>query len=180
LLAEAGYPDGRDPATGRRLALSIDLGRTTQQAREETELLSAFLARVGIDLQPCFHNFPAFLRKVTRKESQLFRIDWVGDYPDAENFLQLFYTPNRSPGPNRCNYSNPAFDLLYEQAAAASDETVRLDCCRRMQSILREDCPWIFLHFPRSFSLVHQRVRNYIPHDFPYGMEKYLRVRAGE
>jgi tRNA threonylcarbamoyl adenosine modification protein YeaZ len=180
-LAEAGYPDGRDPATGRRLALAIDLGRTTQQAREETELLGAFLARVGIDLQPCYHNFPAFLRKVTRKGSQLFRIDWVGDYPDAENFLQLFYTPNRSPGPNHCNYSNPAFDSLYEQAAAAEDdETVRLDCFRRMQAILREDCPWIFLHFPRSFSLVHQRVRNYIPHDFPYGMEKYLRVRAGE
>ena len=180
LLAEAGYPDGRDPATGRRLVLSIDLGRTTQQAREETELLAAFFARVGIDLQPRYHNFPTFLRKIARKESQLFRIDWVGDYPDAENFLQLFYSPNRSPGPNRCNYVNPAFDALYEEAAAATDEPVRLDCYRRMQTIVREDCPWIFLHFPRSFNLIHQRIRNFAPHDFPYGMEKYLRVRAGE
>ena len=176
LLAEAGYPGGRDPATGRRLSLTLDIGRTTQDMRESSELLAAFLDRIGVELKPEYHNWPAFLKKIARRESQMFRIGWVGDYPDAENFLQLFYGRNASPGPNRCNYSNPEFDRLFEEAAAEGDEPKRLALCARMDAILREDCPWIFLHYPRNYSLLRSRVLNYVPHDFPYGMEKYLRT----
>lgn len=176
LLAEAGYPGGKDPKTGRRLVLRLDIGHTTQDVRESSELMAAFFERVGIDLQPQYHNWPTLLRMVAAKQSQMFRLGWVGDYPDAENFLQLFYGPNASPGPNRCNYASPAFDHLYEQARRTLDEAARLELYRRMQAIVREDCPWIFLHFPRTFTLSHARVASYRPHDFPYGMEKYLRV----
>ena len=113
------YPGGRDPA-GRRLRLVMDMGRASQDVRESTELIVAFMSRIGIDLVPDYHNWPAFLAKVAQRRSQLFRIGWVGDYPDAENFLQLFYGPNQSPGPNRCNYQNPAYDALYRRALAAT------------------------------------------------------------
>ena len=176
LLAEAGYPEGRDPKTGLRLVLTLDVGQTTQDARESTELLAAFLERVGIDLQPQYQLFPSFLRKVSKKETQMFRLGWVGDYPDAENFLQLFYGGSISPGPNHSNYVNPAFDRLYEKACATTDEPARLELYRQMQVIVREDCPWLFMHFPRSYSLHPDRLKNYRPHDFPYGMEKYLRL----
>lgn len=175
LLAAAGYPGGRDPATGRRLRLVLDLGHTTQDMRESTELIVAFFERVGIDLVPDYHNWPAFLQKVAQRRSQLFRIGWVGDYPDAENFLQLFYGPNQSPGPNRSNYRHAAYDACYRQALAAAQPEERLRLMREMQAIIREDCPWIFIHFARAYSLVHRRVHHYRPHDFPYGMEKYLR-----
>jgi len=176
LLADAGYPGGRDPATGRRLALTLDLGRTSQDVRESTELLCAFFDRIGIDLQPRYQNWPAFLQRVSRRETQMFRIGWVGDYPDALNFLQLFYGPNQSPGPNRCNFRDPAFDALYEEAERTADEAARLELYRKMQAIIRDACPWIFIHFPRAYSLCGPRVNHYIPHDFPYGMEKHLRV----
>jgi ABC-type transport system substrate-binding protein len=174
LLAQAGYPDGRDPETGRRLVLTLDLGRTTQDIRESTELMKAFFERVGIDLQPCYNSWPAFLEKLSRRESQMFRIGWVGDYPGALNFLQLFVGRLASPGPNRCNYVNPAFDALYDAYTQTGDVTKRLELCRQMQAIVREDCPWLFIHFPRSYSLTGPAVKNYIPSDFPYGMEKYL------
>lgn len=176
LLTEAGYPNGRDPKTGRRLALTMDIGQTTQEARESTELLAAFLERVGIELQPQYQIFPAFMRKVSRKETQMFRLGWVADYPDAENFLKLFCSSNVSPGPNHSNYVNPAFDRLYEQACAEPDDRTRLQLYRQMQAIVREDCPWLFLHFPRAYSIHPDRLHNYLPHDFPYGMEKYLRM----
>jgi ABC-type transport system substrate-binding protein len=179
LLAQAGYPEGRDPRTGRRLVLTLDIGHTTQDVRESAELLAAFLDRAGIELRPQYHTWPAFLAKIAERQAQLFRLGWVGDYPDAESFLQLFYSRNVSPGPNRSNYVNPAFDRLYEQALAEPDEAARLGLYRQMQAIVREDCPWLFLHVPRAFSLRHARVANYAPHDFPYGMEKYLRLAAG-
>lgn len=174
LLRQAGYPDGRDPKTGRRLVLTLDLGRTTQDVRESTELMVAFLDRIGIDLQPRYNSWPAFLEKLARRESQMFRIGWVGDYPGALNFLQLFVSRLASPGPNRCNYANPAFDRLYDEARTLTDDARRLECYRQMQAIVRTDCPWLFIHFPRAFSLTGPTVHNYQPHDFPYGMEKHL------
>ena len=177
LLAEAGYPDGIDPATGHRLVLRIELGQTDQETRETTELMAAFYARIGIVLEASYNNWPAFLRKVRHREAQLFRVGWFADYPDAENFLQLFYGPNASPGPNRSNYANPAFDALYVEAVRTTDAGRRLDLYRRMQDILREDCPWVFLHHRCENALVHDRVRNFQMHDFPYGMEKHYRVR---
>jgi ABC-type transport system substrate-binding protein len=178
LMVQAGYPGGRDPATGRRLRLVMDMGRASQDVRESTELIVAFMSRIGIDLVPEYHNWPAFLAKVAQRRSQLFRIGWVGDYPDAENFLQLFYGPNQSPGPNRCNYQNPAYDALYRRALAATTAEERLRLYGELQEIIREECPWIFVSFARAYSLHHRHVIGYCPHDFPYGMEKYLRHAA--
>ncbi len=177
LLAAAGYPEGRDPVTGRRLRLTLDLGRTTQETRESTELLAAFMARIGIDLQASYHHWPAFLRKVAQRQSQLFRIAWVGDYPDAENFLQLFYGPNASPGPNRCNFNHEPYNERFRRAMATSDLAARHELYADLQRIVRRECPWVFIHFPRNYSLVHRHVEGFQPHDFPYGMEKHLRSR---
>ncbi len=174
LLAEAGYPDGQDPATGKPLQLTIDIGRTTQDFRESTELMIAFMDRCGIKLIAEYSNWPTFLKKVSEERSQLFRISWVGDYPDAENFLQLFYSRNSPPGPNRAGYKNPYYDELFERAMAAPhDERIKL--YEEMQRIIQEDSPWIFIGTTTSLSLSSRRLRNYHPHDFPYGMEKHYR-----
>lgn len=177
LLREAGYPDGIDPKTGRRLELTLDLGRTSQDIRESSELIGSFLARVGISLKPQYYNWPTFLRRVAGRQSQMFRIGWTGDYPDAQNFMQLFYSKNVSPGPNRVNYVNPEFDRLYEAACAATDTAERTRCWQQAQELIRTDCPWIFLHFQKAYSLCNASVLNFTPSDFPFGSEKYLRTK---
>ncbi len=162
LLAEAGYPGGIDPKTGRRLVLTMAIGRASQDSREAGELLVAFFDAVGIKLELQFYTWDAFLKAVNEGRVQLYRMGWVGDYPDAENFLQLFHSRNVSPGPNHSAYENPEFDAAFD----AGDY-------RKCQEIVREDCPWIFTHFNKANSLVRKRVGNYIPSDFPYGQEQY-------
>ena len=162
LLAEAGYPGGIDPKTGRRLVLTLAIGRASQDSREAGELLAAFFARVGIKLELKFYTWDAFLKAVNEGRVQLYRMGWVGDYPDAENFLQLFHSKNVSPGPNHSAYVNPEFDAAFDR-----------EDFRRCQEIVREDCPWIFTHFNKANSLLRPRVGGYIPSDFPYGQEAY-------
>ncbi len=176
LLAEAGYPGGTDPATGKRLVLTMGAGRTDQETRETSELLASFYARIGIDLRTEYSNWPSFLEKTQSKRLQMFRMSWIADYPDAENFLQLFYGPN-SPSPNRCNFSDPEMDALYEAAANETDEAKRFRLYGKMQEILREECPWIYLCHPSEHLLVHDRLTNVRMHAFPCGMEKHWRVR---
>lgn len=175
-LAEAGYPDGVSAATGERLSLMLSIGRPTQDSREAGELIASFYARIGVRIELDFRTWEAFLGAVNRGDVELFMMGWVGDYPDAENFLQCFYSPNRSPGANHCDYVSAEFDREYEAAMACVEAEEREERWRRCQAIVREDCPWIFLHFTRAYSLVRPRVLGMVPGDFPYGEEKYLRV----
>jgi ABC-type transport system substrate-binding protein len=177
LMAEAGYPEGIDTKTGRRLELRLEIGHTNQEIRESTELLASFYAKIGIALIPQYQNLPTFLKRVSNRQAQLFRLTWVGDYPDAENFIQLFYSRNVSPGPNRANYVNPSADALYEKACLTINDTERNTLWQEAQTLIREDCPWIFLHYPSVNTLTHSRLMGFTPSDFPYGTEKYFRCR---
>ncbi len=176
-MVKAGYPNGIDPATGRRLQITLELGRADDsELRQSAELIVHMMSRIGIDLQLSYNNGPAFFDKLERRVAQTFMVSWLGDYPDAENFLQLFYSPNASPGPNRCNYRNPAFDDLFEVARTMQDSPERTEIYAKMADIVIADSPWIFLSQPLSFVLRRDRVRNYKMHAFPYGMEKFYRL----
>ena len=173
LMVEAGYPGGIDPQTGRRLVLTLSIGRASQESREAAELMAAFYERIGVKLECDFKTWDAFLKATGEGRVQMFRMGWVGDYPDAQNFLQLFYSKNLAPGPNRAAYVNAAFDRAYEAALAAPTAAERNAHWAKCQEIVREDCPWIFTHYNRAYSLTRPNVGNYVPTDFPYGVEQY-------
>ncbi len=176
LLAEAGFPGGIDPASGRALHLRLDLGGTDLARRQQAELLAADLKRLGIEIEPTLSNLPRFFDKVQRGDVQLFRLSWVGDYPDAQNYLQLFYGPNAGSC-NRACYREPAVDVLYEQAAALPDGPERTALYRRLEARIADDCPWIFESFPVRYYLVQPWVEGYIPHHYAYDGWKYLRIQ---
>jgi len=176
LMREAGYADGVDPKTGRRLTLTLSIGRANQESRESGELMASFYERVGIKLELAYMTWDAFLKAMNERRCQLYRIGWVGDYPDAENFLQLFHSRNISPGANHSNYVSVEFDREYEAAMASAESDGRNRHWRRCQEIVREDCPWIFTHYPKSHSLVRRSVGNYIPGAFPYGNEQFYKA----
>ena len=176
LLAEAGYPDGIDPETGRRLELTLELGSAAGDTRQRIDLLVDMFEKAGIVLRASYNNWPTFLDKMDRRQAQLFQLGWVADYPDPENFLQLFHSDNVSPGPNHANYANPEFDKLYEKMRVMLPGKEKDRLCEQMADIVIEDCPWIFMHQPMSYALIHNWLKNYKSHDFPYGMVKYRRA----
>lgn len=176
LLAEAGYPEGIDPATGRRLEVTLELGGATPDVRQVVELMAGMFDKIGVVLNASYNNWPAFLGKMDRRQAQMFQLGWVADYPDAENFLQLFYSANASPGPNHANYANPEFDKLYDRMRTLLPGPEKDRICEQMADIVIEDCPWIFLYQPMEFAVIHDWLKNYSLHDFPYTMVKYRRV----
>ena len=178
LMVQAGYPGGKDPATGRRLEMTLELGSGEPETREMVEVLASFMERIGIVLVPSFNNWPSFLKKLEQKRAQIFYLSWMADYPDPENFLQLFYGPNITPGANRCNYVNPEYDRLYEAAGTLPEGAEKRQVYARMEQILKGDCPWLFLHHSLTVTLTHSWLKNYKPHDFPLGLNKYYRVEG--
>ena len=177
LLAEAGYPDGKDPRTGKRLRLALDMGGAGDaETRQLGEMYVGFLRAIGVDLTLNFSLQPEHWRKIERKETQMFSSGWVMDYPDGQNVLQLWYGPNESPGVNHCNYKNPEFDKLYQKILTMQDSPERTAIYKQMAEIVVDDCPAAFLFHRLIYALLRDWVQNFKPHDFPYANLKYYKV----
>jgi ABC-type transport system substrate-binding protein len=174
-MKKAGYPDGIDPKTGQPLELTLDIGGTASIHRQIAELFVEDMEKIGIKIIPSLNNWPRFLQKSAKGEVQLYSVSWVGDYPDAENFLQLFYGPNAGSC-NRSYYRDPKFDRMYDEIKTMPDTPERSAKYAEMAEYLTEQCPWIFSHYPISYRLKHSWVENYLPHDFSFSRWKYLSI----
>ncbi len=174
-MKKAGFPDGIDPETGKPLELKLDIGGTATSHRQMAELFKEDMEKIGIKIIPALNNWSRFLQKSAKGEMQLYRVAWGGDYPDAENFLQLFYGPN-SGSCNRSYYKDKTFDMMYNEIKTMPDTPERTAKYEKMAEYLTEQCPWIFSHYPISYRLRHSWVDNYVPHDFCFSRWKYLSI----
>jgi oligopeptide transport system substrate-binding protein len=170
LLAKAGYPEGKGLAPLEYLSLA------DSTTRQSTDFFQQQLAPLGIKLKVQTFSWPEFQQSLKNKKGQMWSFAWGADYPDAENFLQLFYSKNGPPGPNDSSYNNPEFDRLYEKSLTLKDTPERTALYKKMSAMVVEDSPWIMGAHRLIFSLVHPWMKNYKYHEFDHGMSKYYRI----
>lgn len=170
--------EAEEIAGGPIPVLRLAMPGTDTTARQMGEYFRIQMSRLGLEIEVDYMTWPKFQDAAKTRSHQIFSLGWLADYPDAQNFLLLFYGPHRSPGPNSSNYSNPEFDALYEEAIALADPEERIPLYHRMEDILIEDCPWIFTTYRVIYALYHDRLENYYPNDFLYGTMKFQRVRS--
>jgi oligopeptide transport system substrate-binding protein len=176
LLAEAGYPNGHD-SQGHPLRLTMIMpGAGSTDARQEADFFAEEMNELGIDFTVQQLTFAEYIRREHDGETQVFYAGWVIDYPDAQNFLQLFYGPNKSPGVNATNYQNPEFDHLYEKVLSMPESPERTALYEKMADIVNADCTWALIGYPLAYGLFQPWFQNYKPHAFPYPNAKYYAV----
>ncbi|NIA07481.1 MAG: hypothetical protein GWP14_07595 [Actinobacteria bacterium] len=156
--------------------ITISTPGTDTLSRQMGEYVTLAMDNIGLKVKIDYMDWPSFQDRIKTKSSQVFQMGWVADYPDPENFMQLFYSKNVSPGPNNFNYRNQAFDTLYEKAKAMPDSNERRRIYHQMENIIRDDCPAIFLVHGVAFVLHYNWLKNYKPHVFGYGLIKYQRI----
>lgn len=151
LLAEAGYPNGQGLPT---LKLS-----TTSAYLDLCKYIQQQLGLLGIDVQVDV-NPPAALREhMAQGKCEWFRGSWVADYPDAENYLSLFFGPNRTPaGPNYTRFDNAKVNRLYSQARVCSDPDQREALYRTIDSLAMQQAPLIVLYYDQILHFTHKNV----------------------
>lgn len=158
LLAEAGYPDGIDPATGKSLVLHLDATSSGPDTKALFGWYRKQFARLGIDLVVRSTDYNRFQEKVQQGEAQIFTWGWNADYPDPENFLFLLYGPHgktRHLGENAANYANPGFDALFHRMRTLPNGPARQKVIDEMVSLVRLDSPWLWGFHPQAYALEH-------------------------
>jgi ABC-type transport system substrate-binding protein len=170
ILADAGYPGGKGIPI---LQKDVTEGTTNEQF---FQVFQRDCAAVGIRVEAFQTTWVDMLSRIRGGRAQMWGISWGADYPEAQNFLQLFYGPNKAPGVNGSNYDNPEFNALYEQALPMQPSPERTDLYRRMERMVIEDCVWSIRYSRRQFSITQPWLHNYKYHDLTSKYFKYCRV----
>jgi ABC-type transport system substrate-binding protein len=153
LLAQAGYPNG----------FSMEIWqRENPEAGRVLESVQGYLADIGITVRLVTREWGAFKEAIDRGTPDAFFLDWLADYPDAENFLvPLFHSSNIGGGGNRTGYRNARADSLLDAAAACMDGAERWELYESAEGIIYGDAPWLFLWFPEKYEVVSPRLTGY-------------------
>lgn len=170
LLAKAGFPEGKN------LPPLVYSTTNSSTAAQMAEFFKLEMEKIGVQVKIEQSSWPQFTEKIRDKKAQIWGIAWLADYPDAENFLQLLYGKNISPGPNGSNFKNKEFDELYEKAALMPPGAERTKVYQRMRDIVVEQSPWVPGVHRLGYRLYHGWLRNYKSHSIVNDNFKYLRV----
>ena len=179
LLAEAGYPNGRNVKTGEPLVLYFDTMASGPDAKSRLDWMKKQLDKLNVQLVVRGTDYNRFQDKIRKGNAQLFEWGWNADYPDPENFLFLLYGPHKkvvSGGENAANYDNPEFNRLFERMKDMDNGPGRQQVIDAMLEIVRRDAPWIFAYYPKSFGLRHGWVHNVKPNLMANNTLKYRRI----
>ncbi len=180
LLDMYGYVD-RDGDGWRELPdgspLVIDKASVPiQRERQRNELWRRAMADIGVRLTfDKVEKLPDLRQQAKLGKVQMFSYGWIADYPDGENFLQLFLTKSIG-GANYTLFSHPEFDALYEKAKVMPDSPERTALYQRMVRILWVYNPWRVNSQLTNSILIHPWVIGYKKHPFAHAPWRYLDI----
>lgn len=174
-LRDAGYTVGSDGLVTDLPAIDFYTSRGATSAKM-VELIQRNLGIVGIRLNPRQVDFSELIEAVNNKKAPMFSFAWGSDYPDGENNLALFYSPNVSPGSNHYNYSRPEFDRMYEQSRTMVPGPERTELYETMRDMIIEDAPYAGSLARIRRYLIHPWLKNFKPTEDFFNYFKYFDV----
>lgn len=173
-LALAGYPEGKGLPE-----ITLDTMSSTT-ARQRAEFFQQQMEKIGIKIKVVTNLNPELQAKIKKRAVQMIDYGWIGDYPDTENFLQIFYGPNSAPGANSANYNNPQFNKDFEIAVKMQNSPERTALYEKLNQFLANEAVAIFTVHTQSYMLKQKWVKNYHDSDFIFDFHQYVNVDQAE
>ena len=151
LLSEAGFPNGEGMAP---LTLT-----TSSEYLDLCKFIQHELSELGIDLQIDVSP-PATLKELkAQAKLTFFRASWIADYPEAENYLSLFYSKNFCPaGPNYTHFSNDLYDKWFEASQQEVEDSLRYLLYQKMDSLMMQESPVVILYYDQVLRFVSNNI----------------------
>lgn len=167
LLASAGYPDGKGLPVIKLLTIAIyaDMANFIAKQLEES----------GIPVQVEVVQKSLLLDMTSNSRTAFFRGSWIADYPDAENYLSVFYSKNPAP-PNYTRYNNPVFDNFFEKAIAETNDSLRYKLYQQADQVMMNDAPVVPLWYDKAVHLVQPYVKGFFPNALNLLELRYTRL----
>jgi ABC-type transport system substrate-binding protein len=167
LLSDAGFTAGKMP-TVKLLTIPIYADIASYIAKQ--------LEEIGIPVQVEAIQKSLLLDMTLGSRALFFRGSWIADYPDAENYLSVFYSKNPAP-PNYTRYNNPAFDALFEKALQETNDSARYLLYQQADQVMINDAPVVPLWYDVVVHLVQPEVSGFPANALNLLELRYLRKK---
>lgn len=132
---------------------------TTAQYLDLCEFIQHELKQIGISLEIEVNPSATHNELVANGELTFFRKSWIADYPDAENYLALFYSKNEAPdGPNYTHFKSEEFDSLYEASLVTNFDSLRISNYRQMDLLVKEKSVIIPLFYDQVVRFIPKNI----------------------
>ncbi|MEP7377666.1 MAG: ABC transporter substrate-binding protein [Chitinophagaceae bacterium] len=154
LLKEAGFPEGKGLPVIKLLTIAL--------YSDMADFIAKQLDEIGIPVQVETVQKALLLDMTSNSRALFFRGSWIADYPDAENYLSVFYSKNPAP-PNYTRYRNPQFDALFEKALAENNDSLRYKLYQQADQLMIQDAPVIPLWYDKVIWLVQPEITGFKP-----------------
>jgi ABC-type transport system substrate-binding protein len=129
----------------------VILMSTSPSYLDIAEYLQREWQKIGLDVQVDVNPPSSLSQSISTGKVAFFKASWIADYPDAENYLSLFYSKNFAPeGPNYTHFKNDTFDKLYEAAFFETDDKKRQELYKQMDALVMEEAPVIALFYDKA------------------------------
>lgn len=124
-----------------------------------TEYLQREWQKIGLNVEVDVNPPSTLTQAISTGKVSFFKASWIADYPDAENYLSLFYSKNFSPGgPNYTHFKNEEFDKLYEAAFLETNDKKRQELYKQMDALVMEEAPVIPLFYDKASRFTRSNV----------------------
>jgi oligopeptide transport system substrate-binding protein len=150
LLAEAGFPDGKGFPRLQFMFYSEAGGAGQMQGKIAVELQQMWRKELGVQIELRQIERKIFYSAQSRLEYDLSASSWIGDYNDANTFLDMFMS---NSGNNRTGWKNAQYDGLVRQANQQPDLRLRARLFQQAETLLvNEDAPIVPIYFYAGFT----------------------------
>jgi peptide/nickel transport system substrate-binding protein len=164
LLGEAGWMD-RDgdgvleDKAGRPFAFTIRTNQGNDERKRIAEIVQQRLKDVGVKVEIQTIDWASFIKEFVKPRKFDAIVLGLGFGADPDQYV-LWHSSQTGPEQmNRTGYSNPEVDTLLEKGRASCRREDRVQTYHRIQEILAEDIPMIFLFVRDALPVVASRVR---------------------
>lgn len=167
LLAEAGWrernAEGILVKNGQPFSFELLTNQGNDERKRIAELVQAALAQIGVDVRIRVIEWAALLKEHIRKRQfEALILGWgIGVDPDQ---YVVWHSSQQAPEQlNHIGYANPEVDALLERGRASCRQQERVATYHRLQQVLAEDQPLVFLYFRDALQAVSSRVHGIDP-----------------
>lgn len=154
LLKEAGFPAGKGLPVIKLLTISL--------YADFANFIAKQLEAIGMHIQVEVVQKSLLFEMTANSRAAFFRGGWIADYPDAENYLSVFYSKNPAP-PNYTRYSNSKFDAVFEAAIRETNDSLRYILYRQADQLAIDDAPVVPLWYDKVIQFIQPNIKGYQP-----------------
>ncbi|MDD5099547.1 MAG: peptide-binding protein [Syntrophales bacterium] len=163
LLAEAGWRDadgdGMLERDGKPFTFEIITNQGNEIRAKCAEIIQRRLAEIGIRVKIRVIEWAAFVNDfINRRKFDATILGWT--IPMEPDLYDVWHSSKTGPQElNFISYRNDEVDALIVRARETFDQPLRKRCYDRIQEILAEEQPYMFLYVPDALPIIHARFR---------------------